>query len=82
MDGAAKSDLLKEQKEIMDNPCIIYMAANGAIMVLVLAQLLRIEKQLGWGGSIINQVKKRCPLFGGKGCKQAEVKADGKKEMG
>lgn len=81
MDGAAKSDLLKEQKEIMDY-CIAYIAANGAVMVLVLAQLLRMERRLGCGGTIISQVKKRCPLFNGNDCKQAEVKADGKKEMG
>jgi len=62
--------------------CIVYIGANGAIMVLVLAQLLRMERRLGCGGTVIDQVKKRCPLFNGNNCKlnsKSEGVQNGKK---
>ena len=82
MDSAASQREDKQGQEIMEY-CVVYIGANGAIMILVLAQLLRMERRLGCGGSIIDQVKKRCPLFNGNNCKincKSEVKADGEKE--
>jgi len=64
------------------NILIAYIGANGAVMVLVLIQLFRMERQLGGGGTILDQIKKRCPLFNEKVCK-LEAKQNGKKsEMG
>jgi len=63
--------------------CIVYIGANGAIMILVLAQLLRMERRLGCGGTVIDQVKKRCPLFNGNNCKlysKSEAKKNGKED--
>jgi len=66
--------------------CIVYIGANGAIMILVLAQLLRMERRLGCGGNIFEQLKKGCPLLNGNSCKlnsKSEAKENGKEsEMG
>lgn len=86
MDSAASQREEKQGQgqgqEIMDY-CVIYIGANGAIMVLVLAQLLRMERRLGCGGTVIEQVKKRCPLFNGNNCKlysKSEGETDGSQE--
>ena len=65
------------------NILIAYIGANGAVMVLVLIQLFRMERRLGSGGTILNQVKKRCPLFNEFDCKidsKSEGVTNGKKE--
>jgi len=60
------------------NILIAYIGANGAVMVLVLIQLFRMERRLGCGGTILDQLKKRCPLFNGNIC-NLEAKQNGKK---
>ena len=67
--------------------CVVYIGANGAVMVLVLAQLLRIERRMGCGDSILSRIKKNCPLFNGRkgNCKERlnnGEKKDKKEEMG
>ena len=81
MDSQASQREKSQGQEIMDY-CIAYIAANGAVMVLVLAQLLRMERRLGCGGTVIEQVKKRCPLFNGNNCNlnsKSEGVTDGEK---
>ena len=50
----------------------MYLAANGAVMVLVLGQMLRAERRLGKGDMIFERLLKRCKLFDGK--KEGEKK--------
>jgi len=59
------------------NILIAYIGANGAVMVLVLIQLFKIERRLGSGASILDQLKKICPMLNGKQIKMG-VQADGK----
>uniref|UniRef100_A0A6M3LQC6 Uncharacterized protein n=1 Tax=viral metagenome TaxID=1070528 RepID=A0A6M3LQC6_9ZZZZ len=41
----------------------LYIAANGAVLILVLRQLLEIERRLGACDSVIEKLKKYCKLF-------------------
>ncbi len=53
-----------------------FLGGHLVILVLILGQLLRIEKRLGQGASILELLQKVCPLLNGGVCHGE------KKEMG
>jgi len=54
---------------------------NVGVWLLTLGQLLRIERRLGTGDSIIDIIRGRCPLFkNNRGCNHGEKAQKGQKE--
>jgi hypothetical protein len=57
----------------------IYICANGGVLILILGQLFSISRRLGCGDSMLEQLKKRCPIFvnekGGQCGKTKETRA-------
>jgi len=55
--------------------CLTYIVANGAVLVLVLGQMFRVERRLGRASMFLDQIEKRCPLFktGVKNGKKTEI---------
>lgn len=41
----------------------IYIMANGAVLILILRQLMKIERRLGCGDWVIHRLKEHCRLF-------------------
>ena len=57
----------------------LYICVNGGVLVLVLGQLFYISRRLGWGDSMLEQLKKRCPIFvNQKGGRCGKTKEEGK----
>jgi len=49
----------------MIEPETPYLLANGAVLVLILGQMLRMERRFGQGDSFLDRIQKHCPLFNG-----------------
>jgi hypothetical protein len=59
----------------MSDPAIYYLIAHGGVTVVMLQQIMSINKRLGSGDSYIDILKKKCPYIGGsKGCDQNDKK--------
>ena len=49
----------------MTDPATIYLLANGGVLILILGQLFRMERRLGYGDNTLDRIQKHCPLFNG-----------------
>lgn len=56
----------------------LYIMVNGGVLVLILGQLLRLERRFGCGDAILGRIKNHCPLFNGRGSEHGKEKKESK----